>query len=102
MYLPPVIHEDLIDSVETQGYVPGHIESVMRFGPKSRWRAGAIVDSATERSQAVATRCALLIPRRGRRTRKLALHPALPAQVADVARCLQALYPLLELRRAAG
>ena len=89
MYLPPVIHEDLIDSVETQGYVPGHIESVMRFGPKSRWRAGAIVDSATERSQAVATRCALLIPRRGRRTRKLALHPALPVDV--VKSMLQAL-----------
>ncbi len=81
MYLPPVIHEELIDSVETEGYVPGMIESVMRFGPQSRWRAGAIVASSTERSQAVATRCALLIPRRGKRTRMLALHPALPADV---------------------
>ncbi|MTH63495.1 hypothetical protein [Paracoccus shanxieyensis] len=81
MYLPPVINEELIDSIETEGYVPGQIESVMRFGPKSRWRAGAIVESSSERSQAVATRCALLIPRRGKRTRKLALHPALPADV---------------------
>lgn len=89
MYLPPVIHENIIDSPETQGYVPGHIEFVMSFGPKSRWRAGAIVDSATERSQAVATRCALLIPRRGKRTRKLAIHPALPADV--VKSMLQAL-----------
>ncbi|MFT4015097.1 MAG: hypothetical protein QM682_17250 [Paracoccus sp. (in: a-proteobacteria)] len=71
----------MIDSIETEGYVPGEIESVMRFGPQSRWRAGAIVASSTERSQAVATRCALLIPRRGKRTRKLALHPALPADV---------------------
>ena len=27
------------------------------------------------------SRCALLIPRRGKRMRKLALHPALPADV---------------------
>jgi|GEM_PF-1252412 len=81
MHLPPIIHDALIDSDETRGYVPGLIESVMRFGPQSRWRAGAIVKSRIERSQAVATRCALLIPRRGKRTRKLALHPALPADV---------------------
>ncbi|WP_246175268.1 hypothetical protein [Paracoccus limosus] len=79
----------MIDSPETLGYVPGQIAFVMRFGPKSRWRAGAIVDSSAERSQAVATRCALLIPRRGKRTRKLALHPALPADV--VKSMLQAL-----------
>ena len=89
MYLPPIIHDALIDSVETEGYVPGEIEHVMRFGPRSRWRAGAIVASSAERSQAVATRCALLIPRRGRRMRKLALHPALPADV--VKSMLQAL-----------
>ncbi|SET78527.1 hybrid sensor histidine kinase/response regulator [Hymenobacter actinosclerus] len=34
--------------------------------------------------------------------RQQPLHPALPAQLADVARRLQALYPLLELRLAAG
>lgn len=81
MYLPPIISESLIDSAETQGYVPGAIESVLRFGPHSRWRAGVIVSSSTKHSQAVATRCALLIPRRGKRTRMLALHPALPADV---------------------
>jgi len=81
MHLPPVIHDGLIDSEDTRGYVPGLIESVLRFGPKSKWRAGAIVESSIERSQAVATRCALLIPRRGKRTHKLALHPALPADV---------------------
>lgn len=89
MHLPPIITDSMIDSAETLGYVPGQIEFVMRFGPRSRWRAGAIVDSAAERSQAVATRCALLIPRRGKRTRKLALHPALPADV--VKSMLQAL-----------
>ncbi|MFC3568925.1 hypothetical protein [Paracoccus sp. TOH] len=81
MYLPPIIHDALIDSAETEGYVPGVIESVMRFGPHSRWRAGLIVKSSAARSQALATRCALLIPRKGRRTRKLAVHPALPAEV---------------------
>ena len=81
MYLPPIIHAAMIDSDETEGYVPAAIESVLRFGPKSKWRAGAIVMGCAERSQAVATRCALLIPRRGKRTRKLALHPALPADV---------------------
>ena len=81
MYLPPIINETLIDSPETEGYVPGSIESVLRFGPHSRWRAGLIVGSSAKHSNAVATRCALLIPRKGRRTRKLALHPALPAEV---------------------
>ncbi|WP_347266341.1 hypothetical protein [Paracoccus sp. (in: a-proteobacteria)] len=80
MYLPPHISEALIDSAETEGYVPGSIESVLRFGPRSRWRAGLIVASS-EHSHAIATRCALLIPRKGKRTRKLALHPALPADV---------------------
>lgn len=81
MQLPPVIHKQLVDSEDTLGYVPAVIESVLRFGPGSRWRAGAIVLSCTERSQAIATRCALLIPRRGRRTQKLALHPSLPTEV---------------------
>ncbi len=81
MYLPPIISDSLIDSIETQGYVPGAIESVLRFGPRSRWQAGAIVASSATRSHAIATRCALLIPRTGKRTRKLALHPALPAEV---------------------
>ncbi|MDQ7264165.1 hypothetical protein NM680_20485 [Paracoccus sp. PS-1] len=80
MYLPPIIHDALIDSAETEGYVPGTIESIMRFGPHSRWRAGAIAQSG-EGSLALATRCALLIPRKGKRTRKLALHPALPTDV---------------------
>lgn len=81
MYLPPVISESLIDSAETEGYVPGAIESVLRFGPHSRWRAGAIVTGSEKQSHAIATRCALLIPRRGKRTRKLALHPSLPTDV---------------------
>lgn len=81
MYLPPVIHKSLMDSAETLNYVPTEIESVLKFGPDSRWRGGAIVNSSVEQSQAVATRCALLIPRRGKKTRKLALHPALPAEV---------------------
>lgn len=81
MYLPPIIHDALIDSAETEGYVPDTIESVMRFGPHSRWRAGVIVASSAKHSQALATRCALLIPRKGKRTRKLALHPSLPADV---------------------
>ncbi|KGJ06151.1 hypothetical protein SAMN04487972_104142 [Paracoccus halophilus] len=81
MYLPPVITDSLIDSAETEGYVPGSIESVLRFGPHSRWYAGAIVVSSERRSHAMATRCALLIPRKGKRTRMLALHPALPADV---------------------
>ena len=81
MYLPPTISDAQIDSIETEGYVPGSIESVLRFGPHSRWRAGAIVTASVKQSHAIATRCALLIPRRGRRTRKLAVHPALPVDV---------------------
>ncbi|KGJ10794.1 hypothetical protein EQ718_23410 (plasmid) [Paracoccus versutus] len=81
MYLPPIIHDALIDSAETEGYVPGAIESVMRFGPHSRWCAGVIAACSTKRSQALATRCALLIPRKGKRTLKLAVHPSLPADV---------------------
>ena len=81
MYLRPTIHEALIDSAETEGYVPGAIEAVLRFGPNSRWRGGAILASSPTRSHAVATRCALLIPKRGRKTRMLALHPLLPADV---------------------
>ncbi|SIP89874.1 hypothetical protein SAMN05421641_101256 [Paracoccus thiocyanatus] len=81
MHLPPIIHDALIDSAETEGYVPGTIESVLRFGPHSRWCAGVIAAGSADRSLAVATRCALLIPRKGKRMRKLALHPALPAEV---------------------
>lgn len=81
MFLPPILHSGLTDCADTQDYVPGRIEYVMRFGPKSRWSAGAIVDCAIEKSRANATRCALLIPRRGRRMRKLALHPALPTEI---------------------
>lgn len=81
MYLPPVISDALIHLIETEGYVPGAIESVLRFGPHSRWRAGVIAASSATRSHAIATRCALLIPHKGRRTRKLALHPSLPADV---------------------
>ncbi|KRW97591.1 hypothetical protein O4J55_14245 [Paracoccus sp. PXZ] len=81
MYLPPIIHDALIDSAETEGYVPGSIEIVMRFGTHSRWCAGVIVVCSAQRSRALATRCALLIPRKGKRTRKLAVHPALPADV---------------------
>ncbi len=81
MFLSPLSLDEVIDSSETQGYVPGAIESVLKFGPKSRWSAGAIVTGSHDRSQAVATRCALLIPRRGKQTRKLALHPALPVEV---------------------
>lgn len=80
MYLPPIIHEALIDSAETEGWEPGSIESVIRFGPHSRWQAGAIA-LCSSRSHALATRCVLLIPRRGKRTRKLALHPLLPVEV---------------------
>ena len=81
MYLPPIISDAQIDSIETEGYVPGSIESVLRFGPHSRWRGGAIVGSSATRSHAMATRCALLIPRKGKRMRMVALHPALPAEV---------------------
>jgi len=81
MHLPPIIHDALMDSAETRGYVPGTIESVMRFGPHSRWSAGVIALGSAKRSRAVATRCALLIPRKGRHTRKLAVHPMLPADV---------------------
>ncbi|WP_313351176.1 hypothetical protein [Paracoccus sp. (in: a-proteobacteria)] len=81
MYLPPIIHDALIDTAETDGYVPGIIESVLRFSPQSRWRAGVIVASSAQQSRAIATRCALLIPRKGNRTRKLAVHPSLPADV---------------------
>jgi hypothetical protein len=81
MHLPPVINETLINSSETEGYVPGAIESVLRFGPHSRWLAGAIVTGSPRHSRAIATRCALLIPRRGKRTQKLALHPLLPTDV---------------------
>ncbi len=81
MYLPPTISDAQIDSIETEGYVPGSIESVLRFGPHSRWRGGAIVGSSATRSHAMATHCALLIPRKGKRMRMVALHPALPAEV---------------------
>lgn len=81
MYLPPIISDSLIDSIETQGYVPGSIESILRFDPYSRWRAGLIVEGSETRSQAIATRCALLFPHKGKRTHKLALHPALPTDV---------------------
>ena len=81
MQLPPVIHKESIDPVETRDYVPATIETILRFGPRSKWSAGAIVTGCSQRSQAVATRCALLIPRRGRQTHKLALHPLLPVEV---------------------
>ncbi len=81
MYLPPIISDAQIDSIETEGYVPGSIESVLRFGPHSRWRGGAIVGSSAKRSHAMATRCVLLIPRKGKRVRMVALHPELPADV---------------------
>lgn len=81
MHLPPIISDSLIDSIETQGYVPGSIESILRFDPHSPWCAGVIADGSATRSHAIATRCVLLIPRKGKRTRKLALHPALPTDV---------------------
>nr|WP_010394847.1 hypothetical protein [Paracoccus sp. TRP] len=81
MYLPPLIHDALIDSAETEGYVPGAIETVMRFDLHSRWCAGVIAECCVTRSRAIATRCVLLLPPRGRRIRKLALHPVLPADV---------------------
>lgn len=81
MQLPPVIYDALIDSTETEGYVPGTIETVLRFDPMSRWCAGAIVACSSVHSQAKATRCALLIPRQGKHIQKLALHPTLPADI---------------------
>ena len=81
MYLPPIISDAQIDSIDTEGYVPGSIETVLRFGPHSRWRGGAIVASTATRSHARATRCAMLIPRKGKRVRMVALHPELPIDV---------------------
>lgn len=80
MYLPPIIHDSLIDPTETEGWVPGSIETVLRFRPQSRWQAGIIANGST-RSQSLATRCVMLIPRKGRRTCKLALHPQLSTDV---------------------
>lgn len=81
MCLPIANLNDLIDSAETLGYVPGAIETVLQFGPASDWSAGAITHGSATQSHAIATRCAVLIPRKGGPSHLLALHPALPSEV---------------------